>query len=717
LKTDFKQTHKIKLFHTTETIKVDGILDEDVWKTTDVAKDFNEIILRDIDKVKRKSEARVVYDNEFIYFSFYSEDTIPYISNTLKRDANPGQNETVWIALDPLNQQTNGFIFALSSYNVQLDDLISANSLNSLSFTWDNKWYSAVKRYNDHWTAEIAIPFKTLRYSKENLEWGINFYRVDIKNAQYGGWTKIPINIHWADLGYYGTLVWDKPPPAPGKNISFIPYTTASYLKNIGNEKTNIKWDAGFDAKVALTPSLNLDFTVNPDFSQVEVDQQVTNLTRFNIFFPERRTFFLENADLYNEIGYPLIRPFYSRTIGLDESGNTIPIIGGVRLSGNINKDYRIALMNIQTAAKEAFAAQNYTALTVRRQVLQRSSISAYLFNRQAFLHDTAKIETPLNAYGRNAGVDARFTSNTTKWRGFTSYNYSFKPGISNKNGYFNIGAEYSVKKIGFQVHYNDVGTNYYADMGFIARINNYDAHLDTVIRLGFKQLFQQVKYRIMPLKGNVNTHLFGVENSLILNPSGTFNNLMNRLRYNLNMKNRSEFQFILERENTRLLFFTKFTNKQPLPPGDYIYNQWNAEYKSDFRKKISYTANYRQGEFYNGTILSGAFSINYRLEHWGNINLGFSYNSIKFPEPFGDAKLYLINPKIEIFFSNNLFWTTFLQYNTQINNININSRIQWRYKPMSDFFLVYTDNYFSDPFLINKNRALVLKLNYWLNL
>lgn len=700
-------------------VKIDGELSDSVWQLADKATDFWQIILSDKEKAKRKTEIRMAYDEQFLYISAYAEDSVSYISNSLKRDVNGELSDAIWIGLDPLNQRSNGYLFYITAFNVQGDEAYSANGLNNLSFSWDTKWFSATKRYADHWIAEIAIPFKSFRYSSEKTEWGINFYRVDAKNGQYSGWTKIPINISWNDFGYYGSLLWDEAPPAPGKNVSVLPYVTGSVdeSREVGT-KLDGGYGAGFDAKVGVSSSLNLDLTVNPDFSQVEVDQQVTNLTRFNIFFPERRPFFLENADLYSDIGYGGIRPFYSRTIGMDPLGNAIPIIAGARLSGNLDKNWRLGVMNMQTGSKGNFAAQNYTAATLRRQVLKRSSISGYLFNRQGFMSDERKALHPLDEFGRNAGIEARFTSNTTRWNAYAGYHLSLKPTISEQNSFVNLGAAYSSSRLDVVAHYNEVGTNYYTDMGFVGQIQNYDAQKDTVIRLGFRQLYGHSQYRIVPEKSaSIYSHLFGIENLTVWNPNGSLNDHLNRLRYSISFKNRSDLMLRLDRQDTRLLFYTGFTAAKPLPPGRYLYYQWNIAYSSDVRKEVTYTANYRQGGFYNGTLHSLSTGLNYRLQHWGNVSIGLNYSKLVFPDPFGAAEFLLINPRIDLFFSNKLFWTNFFQYNTQINNFNINSRLQWRYKPMSDLFLVYTDNYFSDPFLRSKNRALILKLNYWLNL
>lgn len=713
---NYQEKYRLKIARTNEVIKIDGELSETTWKTADVATDFWQTINRDNNAPTHQTQIRLAYNDEFIFVAIKCYDTVPYINATLKRDTRPNNSDVLALMFDPVNQHASAFIFCVSAYNVQYEDMYS--TANNINWTWDNKWFSATKQYNDYWTSEMAIPFKSIRYTAGKTQWGLNFIRGDQKNAEWSTWTKVPLNINWNDLGYFGTLDWDAPPPVPGKNISFIPYLSGSLEKdNENNKSLKPKINAGFDAKVSISSNMNLDLTVNPDFSQIEVDQQVTNLTRFNIFFPEKRTFFLENADLFADLGNESIRPFYSRSIGLDQMRNAIPIIGGVRLSGNINKKLRIGIMNIQTLRKNNFSAQNYTAIVVKQRLLNRSGINAYFLNQESFLTDTEKLKNPLNQYSRNAGMEGQLTSNTGKWKTFAGIHSSFKPGINNKNFFINTGAEYSTRKVGAKINYNEIGTNYYADMGFAGRIYNYDAYLDTVFRLGFKQLFAQGEYKAIPAKGKINSHLWGIENHSYFNPNGSLSEQLNRLRYTIAFKNSSSLTTQFEHSDTRLLFYTKFTNKNPLPPGKYVYSRLDAEYKSDSRKNIGITAAIKTGGFYNGNLFSTRGEIRIRKQPWGNFSVLVDYNKLNFPDPYGNAELFLISSKTEIGFSTSIFWTTYFQYNTQQNNFNINSRFQWRFKPMSDLFIVYTDNYFAEPFFKNRTRALIFKLNYWFNL
>lgn len=714
----YQETYQVKTKKAVDNIKIDGELNEESWQTAESVENFWQYLPVDTAAARRDTKAMVTYDATNIYFAFVCYDTNFYVIQSLKRDNEPIKSDGIFIVLDPLNSRTNGFFFAVNPYNVQSEDLLSLSMEEELSLSWDNKWYSATKRHSTKWVAEIAIPFKTLRYADDKKLWGINFVRCDLKNSEYSTWARVPVHLNFFDFGHTGALLWDMPPPTPEKNVSVIPYITGGVSQNKeNNEKTNGTFNAGFDAKIALSSKMNLDLTVNPDFSQVEVDKQVTNLTRFNIFFPERRTFFLENADLFSNYGVPPVRPFYSRAIGLDKNGNKIPIIGGVRLSGNIGDKTRIGIMNIQTTKKEDFAAQNYTAVTVNRRVLKRSVVKAYYFGREGFLTDEQKQINPLGRYGRNAGGEFAYYSNDNKWNAWAGYHKSWKHGIQTEDKYLNGGIGYNSRTFSVFLDCNYIGVNYYTDMGLVPRLENYDAVRDSVIRVGIQFTFNSIKYKILPKKGAINSHEFELGTFLVWKTNGSFNERSNDFTYTINFKNTSRFSTKISNVDVNLLFPISFTDETPLPADWYHYTTGKIEYISDGRKKIVFGGGFAAGNFYNGTLRQLTASVKYRTQPWGNFSVEFENNELRFPSPYGSTSLFLISPRVEINFSNRFFWTTFFQYNTQAENININSRVQWRYKPMSDLFLVYTDNYYNNPFLKNKSRALVFKLNYWFNL
>lgn len=714
----FQKEYQLHITKTSEPIKIDGDFSEAVWSTLDTTSSFWRKFPTDIGRPKRKTVIKVTYDDKFIYFGVTCFDsTKPFISS-LKRDIGHDGSDGIGIILDPTNQRTNGFFFVVNALNAQSEDQLPFPDGDMPSWSWDNKWFSATKSYPDRWTAEIAIPFKSIRYTADKLLWGINFVRIDTKANEYSTWTHMPLNFKSMDLGYTGALIWKQPPPQPGSNMVFIPYVTGNVSSDQENGvATSAAGNAGFDGKVALNSSLNLDLTVNPDFSQIEVDQQVTNLSRFNIFFPERRTFFLENSDLFSQYGIPPIRPFYSRTIGLDKDGNKIPILFGARLSGNITKSTRIGIMNMETGGQGTYSPENFTAASINQKVFKRSVIKGYFLNRQNFISDDEKKLHPLDAYGRNAGLEFDYNNLKGTWGGWASYHHSFKEGITTDNNYLDAGVSYNGRHLSAVVDMSNVGTNFYTDMGYVQRMNNYDAVRDTSIRVGFKHVFNNIQYKLFPKKGIVNTYSLQLNNYIVFNPDNSLNERSQEVDYNVQFKNTGMLFVFVSTDETNLLFPTSFTDAKPLPKGNYLYNQAGFGYQSDFRKPISVFVRLAGGSFYNGDYQGVRTTINFRKQPHINLSLQLDYNKLRFPDIYGSNELFLIAPKIEINFTTNVFWTTFMQYNTQANNFNINSRLQYRYKPMSDLFLVYTDNYYTDPLFRNKNRAIVFKLNYWLNL
>ncbi len=713
----FQKDYQIHISKTKEPVKIDGELNELIWQTSQMVSSFWQKYPDDKNKSTQKTEVRTAYDDKFIYFAYTAYDSGKQFIQSLRRDNGHDGNDCVAVILDPINSRNNGFFFVVNAFNAQSEDQL-VSSDDEPSFSWDQTWFSATKRYKDKWTAEIAIPFKSIRYQSDKKIWGINFLRVDTKSNEYDVWTNLPVNFNSYDLGYTGSLIWDESPPKPGINGVLVPFVTSQVDQdNVNKDPLKLTANAGFDAKFGLTPSLNLDLTVNPDFSQIEVDQQVTNLSRFNIFFPERRTFFLENADLFAGFGIEPIRPFYSRRIGLDPNGNRIPILFGARITGNLAKKTRIGLMNMQTGRKDDFAPENNTAISIDQRILKRSVLKGYFLNKQSFMTEIEKKNNPLNEFGRNTGLEFNYSDLAGKWSGWATYHHSFKPVIHNENDYYSTGISYNARKFGFTQDFTKLGTNYFADMGFIERIENYDASRDTVIRLGFKHSYTQLKYRIIPTKGKVVGFNYQAENYIVFNPDNSFNERNSSLSFNTQFRSTENLNVIIRNNEVQLQFPISFTGRTPLPIGNYLYSDANISYRSDFRKNIGFTLNGGYGQFYNGlrsSVIAGIFIRN--LPHI-NLNFNVQYNKIHFPEPYGSAELFLITQRTEINFTTNLFWTTFFQFNTQRNNFNINSRLQYRFKPMSDLFVVYSDNYFSAPFFKNKNRALILKLNYWLNL
>ena len=723
-KTNLQDTYQIDITRATGEITIDGHLREPGWKKADVASDFWMSYPVDEKRAAEedKTEVRMMYDDNFIYLSAVCFDNNNYVIQSLKRD-----NPTFWqgdgfaVVLDPVNERSNGFVFGVNPENVQTESLITgqtgrrgSNGSSGINSAWDNKWFSVVKTYSDKWIVEMAIPFKTLRFNPDKDVWGINFIRSEPETNSYHTWSPVPVQFRGVDLGYTGGMVWDQLPPESKSNISVIPYVLGSTFKDFEEAAPNdLGFETGVDAKIAVTPSLNLDITVNPDFSQVDVDEQVTNLTAFSIRFPERRLFFLENSDLFENFGIPPMRPFFSRRIGLDEDRNPIPILYGLRLSGNLNKDLRVGAMNLHTRETDEFLSQNYTSLAWQQRVFGRSVFKGYFHNRQAMQDG----EFAGDNYNRNAGLEFLYQSMDGRWRSFAGYGKSFDPGITNDNYFYNIAVGYDGKNLSAYTNLAGAGDNYYADLGFIPLQDHYDAVQDTSIHIGLHHWYTRVSYTFFPEKSpNVISHQIGTQ--YVFDAQTNWNRFRGNLElfYRLAWVNTSRLQLSFNINEMELLYPFEFTDQEPLPAGTYQYNNLEFEYRTDQRKLWQFNVGLQYGDFYNGTLRSYTIGAQYRIQPWGNFGANINLNYLDFPEAFGSEELFLLSPRMEINFSTNVFWTTFLQYNTQSDNFNINSRLQWRFQPMSDLFIVYSDNY-AVEFFGPKNRALVLKLNYWLNL
>lgn len=702
----------IALKKTNHSITIDGKLDEKVWDNVETIKGFTLNFPNDSLPPTASTEVKMTFDDNFLYIGAICFNMgRDYIVSSLKRDYEFSTTESFNVYIDTYNDYSNGFTFGLSPYGIQREGLFSER--DNVSSDWDNKWFVEVANYNDRWIAEIAIPFKTLRYSRDNKEWNINFLRFDLQNNERSTWVRVPQQFRPNNILYSGKLMWVDPPPAPGANISIIPYVSGRSSRDFeNNESVDHDFDAGLDAKVGITPSLNLDLTFNPDFSQVEVDEQVTNLDRFELFFPEKRQFFLENSDLFAQSGFPSARPFFSRRIGIatDNDGNNVqtPILYGARLSGKLDQNWRIGLLNMQTKKDTdlGIMGQNYTVATVQRKIFAGSNLSGILVNRSALRFNESEVDGEETKYNRVWGLEYNFASGNSKWEGEIFYHRSESPGHDTKN-FANGGfLGYNTRNLRVFWFHNLIGENYNAEVGFVPRT-------------GFARGFLNINPKIYPKNPNIVSleAEIGVGYTTNLNFDVLDKNLEGE--FNIDFANTSEFFAGIERSSVLLTedFDPTDTDGVSLKAGEeYSWTRYALGYGSDDRKIFNYGVFTTYGGFFNGNLFEFEIELNYRHQPYGNIGVQASYNNLSFPSPFTDTDFWLLGPKIDLTFTDKLFLTTFIQYNEQNENMNINARFQWRFKPVSDLFLVYTDNYVPGSFTV-KNRALVLKISYWLNI
>lgn len=720
--TEIETNYRLRIKKAVGEIKLDGVLDEKDWLDADATTPFWQQFPFDTSYAKQQSEVRLTFDDENIYVSFVAYQPKQYVVQSLKRDfPQGGGTDLVIINFDTFKDKQNAFHFAISPYGVQREGLLS-NS-NEISNDWDNKWSVEVTNKDDKWIVEAVIPFKTLRYkvvAGENT-WNIHLYRSNLLINERSSWTPMPRGFPGNSIAFGGTLVWDTPPPESSANISLIPYVIGSFDKDYLKAKPSLFANGvGMDAKVAITPSLNLDLTVNPDFAQVEVDQQVTNLSRFELFFPERRQFFLENADLFGGFGFSRVNPFFSRRIGLLTSPVTgytekNAIVAGARLSGKVNNKLRVGLLNMQTEKDERLGlpSNNFTVGVVQQRIFTRSNISAIIVNKQN-----------TDRYNRTVGLEYNLASSNGRWSGKFFHQQLFSG--KDLDGQFSQGLrlKYSSPIFGAETQLENVGANYRPEVGFVPRKN-------------YIRNSSNASYLYYP-KGKLSKYI----NSFVLNPDWDLFYGKNESRLldgdaalfsSINFQNNARINFAFFRMDYTYLFgdFDPSGKNDPIRTlkagSDYLYMSNRIGFQTNNSSKFYATGDLRYGNYFNGKITNLAMTANMRTQPYALFGIGMSYNRIRLPEGFNNSDLWIISPRIDLTMSRSLFLTALSQYNNQTNNMNLNIRCQWRFKPASDFFLVYTDNYFTEDFTSaegrffnafqSKNRALVMKCNYWFNI
>jgi hypothetical protein len=721
-------------------ITLDGVLDEQDWLKASIATDFFLNFPVDTVKASFQTEARVTFDDHNLYISFVCyDDQTPDIVQSLRRDFDYDNNDNVGFVLGPYNDRINGFFFVITPRGVQMEGTVAQGGIGGDSFSaaWDNKWFSHVEKYDDRWIAELAIPFKSFRFKSNLKEWNINFVRWDLKRNLSSSWIAVPIQYDIGAFAYSGQLVWEDPSPEASTNISLIPYVAGVASSDQQTEPRSNTTDlqAGFDVKIGVTPSLNLDLTVNPDFSQVEVDRQVINLTRFEFRFPERRQFFLENNDLLENAGFPETRPFFTRRVGLarDTSNNLqqVPILYGARLSGSITKNWRISTLNMMTQDKPSLGLprQLYTVGVVQRNFWKQSNFSLMyvekqslgirpsdsmrFFNRELWKEKVRGSDTTwvLNRFNRVLTADMDLLSADNKWYGSFFYSKSFDSYLDGKNSSGGFFVRHTQRNFDVFAGQTFIQENYNAEAGFVPIRGVYPGQWNAFLS-GVGSIYPKsaVIARMGPL---IDINISGI-------PDGTITDKRWSLGYNINFLNTATMAFAYERN------FQKLTN--PFNPIDseryaqfeagdeYTWGNFSLEYRSNQRKIFNYSAQASYGGFYNGTLARVSGMLNYRYQPIGSLSLQYDFNAIDLPDNYGNEKLVLVGPRFDLTFTDKIFFTTFIQYNNLADNVNLNTRLQWRYKPASDFFVVYTENYLPDH-LKSKNRSLVFKFTYWMNL
>jgi len=715
----FSQTNKtINVKFINEPITVNAVLDEGAWGKAEPSTNFWQYFPTDSIQAKQQTEIKMLFDDKNLYVGMkvYASGK-DYIIPSLRRDFRASGNDNISLLFDTFNDGTNAFFFGTNPFGVLREALISGggNDLRGFNTIWDTKWVGETLIHEDHYIVEWKIPLSAFKYQEGETKWRFNSYHFDTQNNEQSTWMNIPQNQLIFSLAYMGEMIFEKPLGKSNPPVSIIPFVNTLVAKNYETDVSNSDFKIGGDAKFTIGNSMNLDLTFNPDFSQVEVDQQIINLTRFEISLPEQRQFFIENSDLFADFGDSRdSNPFFSRRIGIakDNDDNSIEndIIAGIRLSGKLNNNLRLGILNMQTAEDliNEIPTTNNAVITAQYKLFSRSNLSFMFINKQPT--QNYDFVTNEDRYNRVFGIDYKLASKDNTWVGNYFFHKSFSPNVNDKDISSGATTEYFSRDWNFRFGAVFVGENYRSDLGFIRRTDVF-------------KISPLIQRTFWPEKGKIQKHSISVMPFFLWKPELNFENSDYTIvtSWKVDFQNTSKLAFEMFNRYTHLYESFDPTNTdgaEPIPGDqDYYYTSYEAKYNSDQRKTFSYNLNPSIGKFYNGEKYSMQAQLTWRLQPYFSSSLQINYDQINLPNPYPDASIWLIGPKIDITFNKNLFWATFVQYSSQLNNFSVNTRLQWRFAPLSDLFIVYNDNYFTDTVFAPRFRSFNLKLTYWLNI
>ena len=711
------QNKKVNVSYITEEIKLDAVLNEASWYKKKPATDFWQYFPTDTLQAINQTEITMLFDDHNLYLGIkvYSSGN-NYVIPSLKRDFRAGGSDNITLLFDTYNDGSNAFLFGTNPDGVMREALVSGGGKELRGFTssWDTKWESVTKQYDDYYISEWAIPMSAFKYKEGETRWRFNSYMFDTQSNERTTWIQIPQNQFIFNLAFMGDMVFEKPLGKSKTPISIIPYINTIAVNDYEENKEFFELKAGGDAKISISNSLNLDITVNPDFSQVEADQVVTNLTRFEVNLPEKRQFFIENSDLFADFGNSLdANPFFLRRIGIAKNTSDTyienDIIGGLRLSGKINTNFRVGLLNVQTKndSENEIGGNNNTVLALQQKVFSRSNVSFLFINRQ----DTSNKDFIIaeEKYNRVVGIDYNLANIDNSWNGKFYAHKSFTPNLDSKNYSTGTRLDYSSKKWRFRASGLYIGGNFKSDLGFIRRTDIF-------------KIDPKAEYLLFPKQGKINRHNFNVVPIIVWKPELNFQladyNIISS--WNAEFNNTSRISVSIFNRYIYLFdeFDPSFSDGLSLAMNtDYNFSSIEFNLQTDTRKPFSFKIKPSMGQFFNGFKYTFDTEINYRVQPKFLFSIRARYDKIELPKPYSNNNIWLVSPKINITFTKSLYWSTLVQYSSLQENLGINSRLQWRFAPLSDLFLVYNDNYFTDSEFAPRFRSINLKITYWLYL
>jgi hypothetical protein len=716
---DERRRPTVRAIRLREPLRVDGKLDEEVYAIEKPFGGFIQAAPEYGQEATERTDVWITYDENYIYVSGRLWDTAPperWMANELRRDTDQlRDNDHFGVMFDTYYDRRSGFLFytnvlgALADYTV-----VDEGGSNK---DWNPVWESRTGRFDGGWTVEMAIPFKTLRYrSGSNQVWGLQVRRAIRYKNEWNYLTVVPRNMAGPQafnrISAAGTLVGLDLPPA-GRNLELKPYA----ISNLSSDRLRVPAlsnkfdpDAGIDVKYGVTANLTADFTVNTDFAQVEIDEQQVNLTRFSLFFPEKRDFFLEGRGVYDfgrggnsggggglffggsegAADTPFL--FYSRRIGLNRN-RVVPITAGARLTGKLGP-FAVGLLNIQTGDVEddpsiAGPSTNFTVLRVKRDILRRSTIGAMFTNRS------------VSAFGPGAnqafGVDASFAFYQNVSFN-TYYAKTDTPGLRGDDDSYQARFDYGADRYGARVEHLKVGDNFNPEIGFVRRDD-------------FRRTFLQGRFSPRPAQiRHVRKYSWQSSLEYIENGEGNLESRQQSASFSIELNNSDRFNLDVNRNFEFLERPFQVSRGVIIPVGGYGFSDANVSYYFGPHRRMSGGVALTRGQFYDGDITTVSYNRG-RLSVTKRLSLEPSFSISKVELPYGEFVTRVLRSRVDYGFSPRMFASALVQYNHTDRTFSSNLRYRWEYRPGSEFFLVWTDEQDTrGRGLALRNRAFVVK-------
>jgi hypothetical protein len=678
--------------------QLDGNLSEEFWQQAPAFSDFLQRDPREGEAGTEKTEIRILFNSTAIFFGVICSDSESekIIATERARDDQLESDDTFEIILDTFRNRQDGFLFRTNPLGAKFDSWITEEGRRE-NRNWDERWGVAATTTEVGWVLEIEIPFSSLRMQdREEQVWGIDFKRNIRRKNEEAVWSNYRRDFDFVQVSQAGDLVGLENIFSEHR-LRIKPYVTggAKRVFNQGVAETDHLFNGGLeDLKYHLTPSLTLDFTVNPDFAQVDVDDQIVNLTRFSVFFPERREFFLENANLFDfgPGGFSReLRLFHSRTIGLSESREPIDILAGFKLAGQL-KGLDLGFINAQTddflemTDRNFTPGSNFTVARVRKKLLSRSVVGAMFTNRQSSLD---------NDYNRTFGVDGNFVffENLhlesffagSQTPGLEENDWMARPlGISWETDLLSAGAEHTI-----------VGRNFNAEMGFVPRTNMNNSLLE---------------FEISPRPQSEWIRQFdlGAELRYITNQDDVLETREQGLGFGVAFESGDSVRFGYTKIFEFLEEGFRLRGRIPVPPGSYRSHKFQLHFIAYRGRRISgFFQVQREIDFWDGERTT--LNLNPRIRWSNNLSLDLQYRLDDVALPGGDFTSSVSNIGINYNFTNNWLTTTTLQYDNLSDLFVVNFRLNFIYRPGDDLFVVYNQTSRSDL----TDRAIILKFTH----